>query len=172
MVNKNKMKSSTTSRTKVLDSRQDLKNLEVSNIHFKKMNKKGFLRILEAIIAVLIILSALLFVVIKNNSEKSSADSLCLEANSLIDEISKNSTLREGVLNSDVDLVKGFLVDKISNPLIDYRVKICKLDDFCSLNEGGLDKVEICASERLISTTTGRTDFQPKKLKIFLFRLS
>ena len=42
VINKiNKMKSSTTSRTKVLDSRQDLKNLEVSNIHPIRMNKRG-----------------------------------------------------------------------------------------------------------------------------------
>lgn len=134
-------------------------------------NKKGFLRILEAIIAVLIILSTLLFVVVRNNADTATANDVCLQSNSILEEIGKNNTLRENVLNSDEEAIKNFLKKRIDNPLIGYKVRICGVDDLCSLNQGGLDDVEICASERLITTTPGRTEFQPKKLKIFLFKL-
>src|SRR3989344_6656143 len=133
------------------------------------VNKKGFLRILEAILAVLIILSALLFVVMKNSSQnlENSSDALCKEAEGILDEISKNNTLRENVLDQNDLAIKEFLKSRISNPLVDYRVKICNPDELCSLNEGGLDKLDVCASERLITTTPSRTAFQPKKLKVF-----
>lgn len=136
-----------------------------------KMNKRGFLRILEAIIAVLIILGTLLFVVVRNNTETTQANDICLQASSIMEEIGKNNTLRENVLSSDEEAITNFLKKRIDNPLIGYRVRICAPDDLCSLNRGGLDNVEICASERLITTTPSRTEFQPKKLKIFLFRL-
>ena len=167
------MKFSKTSRTKILESRQDLKNLEVSNIHSRRMDKRGFLRILEAILAVLIILGALLFVVMKNNAQdaENSGDSLCKEAEGILEEISKNNSLRESVLDRDDLAIHNFLRIRINNPLIDYRVKICNPDELCSLSEGGLDKIDVCASERLITTTPSRTEFQPKKLKVFLFRL-
>jgi hypothetical protein len=136
------------------------------------VNKKGFLRILEAIIAVLIILSTLLFVVVRNNADTTTANDICLQASSIMEEIGKNNTLRESVLNSDEDSIKNFLKNRIDNPLIGYRVRICNMDDLCSLNQGGFDKVEICASERLITTSLSRNEFQPKKLKIFLFKLN
>lgn len=137
------------------------------------MDKRGFLRILEAILAVLIILGALLFVVAKNNAQnlENISDALCKEAEGVLDEISKNNSLRESVLDQNDLSIRDFLKNRINNPLVDYRVKICNPEELCSLNEGGLDKLDVCASERLITTTPSRTTFQPKKLKVFLFRL-
>jgi len=136
-----------------------------------KMNKKGFLRIAEAIVAVLIVLSAVLFVIVKSHGQTES-DKLCEETNQLLEELGQNNTIRSDILDGDDSSVKNFLSNRITNPLVDYRVKICGLNDLCSLNEGGLDGLDICAGERLISTSLDRTDFSPKKVKIFLFRLS
>lgn len=134
------------------------------------VNKRGWLRIVEAIIAVLIVLTSVLIVL--SNKKVHEEGDVCSSISGLLDEIAKNQVLREEILISQTGGVKNFLQTKIKNPSLDYKIKICKPEDLCGLTEGEDVLLDICAGERIISTTKGQTDFDPKKLKIFLFRVS
>lgn len=133
------------------------------------VNKRGFLRIVEAVVAILIVLGAILFVIAQNKGNSESGV-LCDRIPPLLDEIAKNSSLRNAVLNNETEKISSFIEQRISNPLVDFEVFICKAEELCSLQDGGFDDIEICAGERIISTTAERTEFEPRKLKVFLFR--
>ncbi len=132
------------------------------------VNKKGYLRIIEAIIAVLIVIGAILIAINKNSSSQS--EDFCQNVQSYIEEIGKNNELRNAVLTNNTGQIEVFLSERINNPLIDYQVKICEPNEFCTLDKAGLDNIEVCAGERLISTTQNSDSFEPKKLKVFLFK--
>ena len=128
------------------------------------VNKKGWLRIVEAVISILIVFGAVLTVSMKAQSNKSG--DICDALYPLLEEIAKNTSLRSEILNNQISGTKAFLEKHIKNPSIDLEVKICVLDDICPHNKM-VDNVEVCASERVISSSIGNTE--PKKLKVFLF---
>src|SRR3989338_10998732 len=118
------------------------------------VNKKGFLRVIEATVAVIIVIAALLLI----ESYQESGDSKNLNAilPPLFDEIAKNETLRNSILSGPVSLsektIETFLLERIDNPNLDLKAKVCDLDDDCSFTSA--DEVgEIFVEERVISTT-------------------
>ncbi|MBI3333974.1 hypothetical protein HYZ97_00620 [Candidatus Pacearchaeota archaeon] len=133
------------------------------------VNKKGWLRIVEAIVAVLIILTSVL-IVLANKKVQEEGD-VCTMIPELLDEIAKNQTLREEILNGDVTGTTMFLQTQIRNPALNFEVRSCEPDDLCGLVQGEADQIDICAGERIISTTRGQSEFNPKKLKLFLFKV-
>ncbi len=134
------------------------------------VNRRGWLRILEAVIAALIVFSTLLFVISTNKARQES--DICGALAPLLNEIGKNTTLREQIMQERTDGVLAFLATQITNPALAYRVKICSPEPqvLCLLEESGLEKTEVCADERIISSTTAT--FNPKRLKLFLFKKS
>jgi len=98
------------------------------------VNKKAFLRIIEATIAVLIILGVL--VIISFNSRNKNGGLGPEEIlNPLLEEIAKNASLREDIiLNSSASEthLSLFLSEKI-NPYFNYSVRVCYADEICPL---------------------------------------
>ena len=125
------------------------------------VNKKGYLRIIEAVIAVLIVLGAVLFAISKDSSTPS--ENFCRDLQSYLDEIGKDNILRTAVLENKLLEIENFLQNRMSNPLIDYEIKICSPEDLCTLDKSGLDNIEVCAGERLISATPESENLSPKK---------
>lgn len=135
-----------------------------------RMNNKGWLRILEAVIAVLIIISAVLIVVQSKKTQREQA--FCNILPSLLEEIAKNESMRKIILAGDERIVEQYAEDKIRDPSLVFKAEICNPEEPCILQKsGGLEKVDICAEQRIISTSQNQTDFSPKKLKVFLFRI-
>jgi hypothetical protein len=136
-----------------------------------KMNRRGWIRIVEASLAVLIVLGVL--IVINSGNKSTKTLDLTEKIPPLLDEIASNQTLREKIVNSDDSNVasveselKAVLAKRIDNPLLDYTVKICPItDSFCSLSP--LPKEEIYVGERIISSTLNQIN--PKRLKLFIW---
>jgi len=135
------------------------------------VNKKGWLKIVEVLIAALLIIGSLLVVVIKNSSDVA-PDELCKIIPSLLDEIAKDNSMRDIILTGDSAPIKASIDGKTGNPGIVSVVKICNPDDelACALDEGGLENTDVCAGERIISTSPSQADVLPKKVKLFLYR--
>ena len=147
------------------------------------VGKKGFLRVVEAMMAVLIILGALL--IISPNEEKIKREDLTDVLRSLLDEIAKNQELREEIANYNLsqnrssnknkqilDHVRIFLEQNIKNPLFNYSISICKIDkDPCVLTNYPNYDIDIYSAERLI-TASVMQDEPPsiRKIKVFLWR--
>jgi len=145
------------------------------------MNKKGFLRIVEATIAVMIVLGAL--IIISSNKEVQVGRDIAETLPPFLEEIAENPTLRNNIslvydLEEDhnesanafiLGSIEEFLRPRINSPALDYKVRVCALENTCFI-EPYPDAEEIFAAERVISTSISSQEFSPKKLKIFVWK--
>lgn len=134
------------------------------------MKKRGIIRIIEMVFAVIII-SIVVLTLAANRKTQSERD-LSEILPTLLEEVARNAKLREQILAEGPDAedeVVEFLSERIKNPSLSYDVKICNLEDVCSLDEYP-DAREVFAGERVISKTLkSPEETGPKKLKLFVW---
>lgn len=134
-------------------------------------NKRGWLRILEASIGILLILGAIFVMNIQNKS--SSLDDLSVILPSLLEELGKNTSFRDFAVKSGpiaVEFrVQNFLAERIQSPGLNYSVRVCSPNELCALplQPRNLEGT-VYAAEYIISGTNEQ--YMPKKIKIFLWR--
>ena len=146
---------------------------EIKNL---KSSRRGFLRIMEAVIAILIVVGVLILIVSDSVSTNVSREDLVNEINPLLEEVSKNLTLRDLIVEEGKEAegeIESFLSDKITSSRIGYRVRVCEAEEVCGLGELPEDfDGDIYSEERIIgaSLNADSGEFRPKKLKIFVWR--
>jgi len=128
-------------------------------------NKKGVLRIIEAVVASLIILGVLLFVVLPRYSvDNPFEDSVYDLENSILDEIERSEDLRRYVLDENVVELQNFLNRKLSGNF-KGKVKVCGVEAVCIV-EVPYNK-DVFVKERVISSTL--EEYSPKKVVLFVW---
>src|SRR3989344_360722 len=147
------------------------------------VNRRGWLRIVEAFVSILIVFGTVMTISMTNRD--SGDGSLCTTLTPLLEEIAQKEDLRVAVLNNDPIAIDTFLKERIKNPSIEPEVRICKAciegvactpeENLCTHSQSGVDYDEICAGERVISDSAtigepGRV-YEPQKPKIFLFKI-
>ncbi|MEI6732092.1 MAG: hypothetical protein WCK90_05455, partial [archaeon] len=100
------------------------------------VNKKGWLRIVEATLAVMLILGVLL--TMSANKKVVVQNDLTPSINPILEEIASNMTLREIIINNSLESqamseISAVFNRTIINPNLGYEVKICHLNDSCGL---------------------------------------
>ena len=130
----------------------------------RTMNKKAWLRIVEAFIAIILIMGVL-FVLYSRTIEKpqKSEDIYKIES-SILEEISLNKELRDAVLNDAPGFIVDFARERIPSGL-NFTIMICKVEDICNLD---FYKEEMYASEKVVSSTLEK--YEPKKVRIFMWQ--
>ena len=130
--------------------------------------RRGWLRIVEAMVAVLLIFSSVL-VVLYQNSQRTAHD-LCSLLDPLLAEVSKEEQLRTDLLHQNSTSTEIFIGKRIANPLLTFHVQVCLLEGVCVLEPAfaPVDNQEVCARERIVSSTSEQ--LQPTRIKLFLFR--
>jgi len=142
-------------------------------------NKKGWIRIVEASIAVLFIAGVVLVVI--NNNEAGGNDEISQkilnEEVSILREIQLNSSLREDVLSPSLSLpvesgeanfpqdVKD-RIDSGTPIYLECVSKICSIEDECVLTVEN-DKSVYAESVLITTNPETPTPYSPRKLKIF-----
>ena len=142
------------------------------------VNKKGWIRIVEASIAILIIFTVLLF--ISGSKKQVTENDLSGFAGQLLEELGSRTDLREAIVSYNlrdendqnnaetINKIRHMINSRISNSY-NYSVRICDPNDVCGLDNFPLNtEGNIYARERIISSTL-TSNFEPKKLKIFLW---
>jgi len=137
------------------------------------VNKKAWIRIVEACIAILIIFIVILSVSRLQN--RTTERDLAEVVSPLLEEIAKNVTMREMIIsdtaNSDAaeNSLRGFLGARLRDPNIGYNVTICDSYEVCSLERYPGDvSGSIYAGSRIISSVLTNSG-QPKKISLFLW---
>ena len=134
------------------------------------MVKRGWLKIFEAGIAILIILGFILVIVgSRTNFPKQDFN---YEINLIIEDISKNESFRTGIIENRTNIqteLEEYVKDKLKISAYNVSVKICLADSHCFI-EPYPDSDTIYTSERIISSNIKEMDFNPKKIKIFVWR--
>lgn len=141
------------------------------------VNKRGWIRIVEASISILIILGVLLVLV--NVNKIRIEEDLTPRLSPLLAEMAENLTIREMVINYNPVLAEdnginmeilsqfySFLDTRIGRNF-EYKVRVCQPDKICALDYYP-DTGNVYAADRLFSTTLN-SDFTPKRVKIFLW---
>ena len=143
-------------------------------------NKKGFMRVLEATIAVMIILGAL--IVIGTNRSVEQRSDLSEVLPSFLEEAASENR-RDIVLIYDtnrepyeqnngviLNRIEGSIKEGLKNEDIEIKARICDLDSLCPLEPYALIDGEVFVVERVVSASLDLNEFGPRKLKVFAWR--
>lgn len=128
----------------------------------KKMmrQKKAWIRIVEAFIAVTLIMIVMLSIY-SFSPKKNNGEEIEKIIESVLDEISNNNHLRQDVLNENVFELEQFVSERIPR-IMNFTIKICQIEDVCGLSQYHKN---VYARERIISSTLQQ--YSPKKIKLF-----
>ncbi|NCO11781.1 hypothetical protein CO038_04870 [Candidatus Pacearchaeota archaeon CG_4_9_14_0_2_um_filter_39_13] len=140
------------------------------------MNRRGILRIAEATIAILIIISFLILVQVRGRS----ADSVDFgdRVYEVLEEIAKNPAIRQEIFIEDnfdeSRFVKEdsqiyiFARERIPESYLTVEIRACEeIDKICSLGE--FVEGEVYTGQRVIVPGVEGTGFRSKKLAIFVY---
>ena len=131
----------------------------------KQKNKKAWLRIIEAVFAILIVFGAVMYIVSKQTSAPDRTENVYERADSVLQVISKNETLRQYVLDEN----KILLESEISKMLpFSWNFSTCIVGNItliCSPTTPR-DK-DVYVKELLVVSTL--QNYRPKKLRLFIW---
>jgi hypothetical protein len=141
------------------------------------VNKRGWIRIIEVSIAILLIFSVL---VIVNQTSKNAKNEFNDEIRSILSEIAENTSLRDKVIgvydinknkttapNLEVmTSLENVVLNAINENYVGYAIEICRPNDLCGLaSYPNVD--EVYSEERIISSDLSK--YNPRKIKIYLW---
>jgi hypothetical protein len=134
----------------------------------RRMNRKGWVRIVEAFFAVLIILGAVLVIMEKQIQQVDISDVVYEKERSILNVIVNNDSLREDILGGDMTNVNDTITQNFPNTWA-FTTNVCNLDEAC--NENTPDDRDVYVSETLITASlTQFPEGRSKRLKLFVWR--
>ena len=134
-------------------------------------NKRGIWRIVEAVVAVFILASAMALLFFKTNQEAVNDNDL----DDILTEILKDQKVRESIVNDDdtnffaENKVRGIFNVRTAELNIKFNISICDASAFCPSDDYYPVNVnEVYTYERIISATID--DYNPKRLRVYTWR--
>jgi len=137
------------------------------------MNKKGWIRIVEAFVALLLVSGVILIVLSDGLLENEDRSSKIHDAElAVLRDIQVDETLREDILNAPIPIEsidEGFpsdVEDRINLRIPNYLeciAKICEITSECDLDDS--PEKSIYVQSVAITTTSG--EYKPRQLKLF-----
>ena len=131
----------------------------------RKKDTKAWLRIVEAFIAILIVIGVVLVVLSNKSSGSSISESVYERQRQILNIISKNNNLRGFVLSENNTEINSAILDMVPASW-EYTTEICDLNEICNSGQTPNDK-EVYVTEVVITSTL--TQYSPKKLRFFVW---
>lgn len=132
-------------------------------------NKKAWLRIVEATIAVLIIASVIFIMIVR--APREGGKNVNEMQRFVLEQVSKNDTLRTEVLNEYVgESSETFrYINSTLPPNWGFQVRVCEVEEVCGMQSFPAEaaRKDIYGDEIFISSNL--TKYSPKKLKLFVW---
>jgi hypothetical protein len=147
------------------------------------MKKKGWLKIVEAFIAILLVASVALIVISRNAGTRDISGRVYEAEISILREIQLNNSMRISILATQIptsdsgvesdnenfpSMIKTKIIQRTPGYL-ECKGKICASEDSCFLSNTG-DIKEIYAQSVIIIVASGFTTYSPKQLKLFCWQ--
>ncbi|MEK6898509.1 MAG: hypothetical protein AABW79_00235 [Nanoarchaeota archaeon] len=135
------------------------------------MNNRGWLKIVEASISIIIVISALFL--LYNNNNPAATTGVDLIARQILDEVARNESLRLEILTntSNAQANLNSMIDNlIKSGEFSFEARICEIDDSCG--KSAYFAGEVFAAERIIAATVidSPTLVESKKIRLFMWR--
>ena len=136
-------------------------------------NKRGWIRILEAVIAIMIISSVLLVVYSRQAQAPDISDRVYILQKEILADISLDSGLREKALAGDESGLSNYARGKIP-PAFDFSLKVCDLEALatCKLTTEEVRETRnknVFVEEIILSSNLGT--YNPKKVRLFVWEV-
>ena len=131
-------------------------------------NKKGWLRILDAFIAITLIISFLIVTVYQDKPRNELDKEIIKLQGDILNSITNDYSIRNQILNNNTSGVNA-RIEMILPTGFNYSSRICAIEDVCGLTFY-LDK-EIFSEEYIVSTNLTSYSGAPVKIKLFFWRL-
>jgi hypothetical protein len=133
----------------------------------KRVNKKGWIRITEAVVAILIMASVLI-VIYTNQTPRVSFSEYVYDLQArLLTEVADNNLWRNATINSNVSYLKENYFDLNIPSFFDYNITICDLENSASCVFFPDTEKEVYVEDRIISSTLETYD--PKLLRLYIW---
>src|SRR3989344_3519261 len=134
------------------------------------VGKRGWIRILESTIAVLLVSSVLVIVYSGQIGDIPTGMSVRNLEEKVLRDITYREDLRLAVLNEDVRVLDVFLEASIPNNYV-FRLKVCDLDDSPSCKLDAVDvvatlKKNVIVDEIVVSSNLDL--YSPKKVRLYI----
>jgi hypothetical protein len=127
-------------------------------------NKRGWLKIFEAVIAIMLILGAVLLIYANQQTTNTNQRYIADWQVEILNRIAENETLRNATINLQEAPINHF-IENNTPPNLNFTIKICNLTGPC-----GLDiyiSEDVFSQERIIS---GLIDnYNPKRIRFFVW---
>jgi len=146
---------------------QKTKNMKIKKI--RQIDRKAWLRIVEAFLAVLIIMGAVLVILARQEPRSDISETVYERQRQILDIISKNNSLREEIITTsetENNLVVNGMIQNLIPGSWEFATNICSLDGICP-NPGIYEDRAVFAAETIITSTL--TEYRPKKLRFFVW---
>lgn len=134
----------------------------------KMKNKKAWVRITEASIAILIVFSALLIIMSKQPITTDLSEEIQQKQDKILNLLLSNPESRTQILNNNIPQVKE-KISKLIQSNWEFEINICNTDQACP-NPAPIftyDSKEVYTIERLITATPSTYNF--KKIRFFVW---
>lgn len=135
------------------------------------MNNRGWLRVFEAVLAVLLIFGALLLVYRSQMTSQEEDVYISDWQIEILSRLADSDELRSATINENISEIYKF-IDANIPPRLNYTLKICDITGspgYCSLNSSLYTGREIFVQERIISGTL--ETYNPKRIRFFVWRI-
>jgi hypothetical protein len=137
----------------------------------KNMRKKGWIKIVEAFISILLVTGVLLVVIQKGYIGKEDISEAVYENQiSVLREIELDSTMRQEILNSTLPVsgedIPNDIKEKVNSRMPDYlecEIRICAMNEICAM-QTYIDQ-EVYAQS--VAVTATLETYDPRQLKLF-----
>ncbi len=136
-----------------------------------RLNKRGWIRMLETVIAIMVLGSIILVVLNRQVPNVSSSDYISNIQKGILKDVSSNSTLYNYALSGDESALKDFVFASVSNVVLNHSVRVCDLKSPMTdceiespISDLLLDK-NVYVEEIIISANL--TTYSPKKVRLF-----
>ena len=132
------------------------------------MNNKGWLRIVEASLAILIVFGVLL--ALYSGGTSSGNYALDERASFILTELSQEMSFRNATLEGNNEFVTRAVAKKIPESHLAFEARICEISDVCG--KSSFTNENVYAAERVISSSLDIGPGAPisKKVRLFVWQ--
>lgn len=149
---------------KKLKETSEKSNEKIKNLRKLKMkNKKAWIRIAEAAIAIMLLASVILVLIGKEAEKQDIGEAMYKLQHNILDEASRNDTIRSAILSQNILQVNTFIRERLPAGM-NFTIRICNIPEVC---EADLPGKEIYVDDILVSSILQQ--YQPKKLRFFVW---
>jgi len=133
-------------------------------------SKRGWLRIVEAVIGIMIIAGILLAIYARGVEVKDISEEVYELQIRVLEDVVVDEILRGQILENEGDTessLEGFIVDENYFPAhLGFEIRVCEINAVCNVVSAPVDR-DIYVEERIVSADL--TQYSPKKVRLFVW---